>query len=165
MKRTVEQYMDKRPFCFNENDRVNEVIEIMTKDNLTHAIITDSAEKAVGVVSRKDMLDFLLELIKNNGGSKYCELEINNTKLKYIMTKTPVVVKESDDMEDATRVLNKYKFHCLPVVNDSGQINGIITFFDLILGLMDQMNPPVHGFTPSRHFRSSTWLKDYSWTI
>ncbi len=158
MKKTVSEFMDNRPICFYDNDSMSEIIRLMTNDNLTHAVIINKNEEVNGIISRKDVLDFLLQLTKDSGGAKYCELEIKNTPIKNVMTKTPIIVQDTDNMEDALEILDRNKFHCLPVINHDKKIVGTITFFDLLVGLMELTNPKLTNFYASNHYRNNTWM-------
>lgn len=53
-------------------------------------------------------------------------------KIKDIMTKEVITVKEADTIESCAKLLTTHDFSGLPVVDESGDLKGIITEGDLI---------------------------------
>lgn len=56
----------------------------------------------------------------------------SNAKLQDIMTKNPVVVKDSDDADLAAKAVSDYHYLGLPVVNEEGKLVGMIRVDDVI---------------------------------
>ena len=47
------------------------------------------------------------------------------------MTKSPVVIQENASLKEAWRVLEEKKFKHLPVINDSGEVSGMLSDTDI----------------------------------
>jgi len=82
-------------------------------------------------------------------------------KAKDIMTRDPVSVTPETDIADAARLLLEKKINGVPVVNDQGVLEGIITQSDLI-SLQKRFSLPsvftlLDGFIPSP--AGTSWKK------
>jgi CBS domain-containing protein len=51
-------------------------------------------------------------------------------KVKEIMIQPVIVIRESDSLEEAALTMLEHRIGCLPVVNEEGEITGIITESD-----------------------------------
>jgi len=79
--------------------------------------VVDSDEKLVGIITNRDM-----RFIKNMA-----------TPIKDIMTKDNVITgKMGISLDGAEGVLQEYKIEKLPIVDDKGQLTGLITYKDIL---------------------------------
>lgn len=54
-----------------------------------------------------------------------------NEQVHSIMTANPITVLPSNTLDDVMSIFRKARIHHLPVVNDSGELLGIVTTYDL----------------------------------
>ena len=125
--------MIKNPISVNANSSLNQVLAIMTKENISHTIVTDDEKKIVGVISKNDLMQKFRSVAVNSSGQVYANLELNNIKSKDIMTEGYISVAKDDPLDYAIELLLQKQFHCLPVIEDNKAI-GIVTFYDLLKG-------------------------------
>ncbi|CAM6023365.1 unnamed protein product [Sphagnum balticum] len=124
---------------------VDEALELLVSHRITGLPVVDDMGRLVGVVSDYDLL--ALDSISGNrsretetglfpepGRTWKAFKEIQKLLLKThgktvgeVMTPSPLVVRESTNLEDAARVLLDTKFRRLPVVDDAGKLVGLLT--------------------------------------
>lgn len=92
--------------------------ELIMRENKIGGIpVVDSDKHLIGIVTNRDM-----RFIKNMA-----------TPVKDIMTKDKVITgKMGISLDDAEGVLQEYKIEKLPIVDDKGQLTGLITYKDIL---------------------------------
>jgi len=92
--------------------------EVIMRENKIGGIpVVDSNKNLIGIVTNRDM-----RFIKNM-----------TTPVKDIMTKDNVITgKMGISLDDAEGVLQEYKIEKLPIVDDKGQLTGLITYKDIL---------------------------------
>ncbi len=161
-EKKVADFMQSRPRNFSPTTPIREVTEIMMSESLSHVLITDEGEKVLGVVSKNDLLKYLLSLMKESSGRIYNDLEMGKSPISSIMTKTPISVSPDNTMEYALNLFSEYGFHCIPVLDDQGAALGIITFNDLVIGFACELAEDKAEYK-FEHFSTGRWMYDYSW--
>jgi magnesium transporter len=68
-------------------------------------------------------------------------------KLKEVMTANVISVADTVHQEDAARLVAKYDFMALPVVNEQRQLQGIITFDDIIDVIREEATEDIYRIT------------------
>ncbi|XP_078438015.1 CBS domain-containing protein CBSX2, chloroplastic-like [Wolffia australiana] len=122
---------------------IDEALEILVEHRITGLPVVDDAWVLVGVVSDYDLL--ALDSIsghRETGTDLFPEAdrswkmfnEVQRMLLKTVgrvvgdvMTTTPIVVRETTNLEDAARLLLETRYRRLPVLDSSGKLVGIIT--------------------------------------
>ncbi|QFT91398.1 Inosine-5'-monophosphate dehydrogenase [Roseovarius sp. THAF9] len=94
----------------------------MAEKNFGSVIVVDSDDKVVGVVTERDMMNKLVA----------GERDAKTTKLSEIMTENPRVARETDDMIDWLRMMSNERFRRLPVVDEEGRIQAVLTQGDFV---------------------------------
>ena len=56
----IEEYMTKEPKTVNGKDSIYNVMELMYKGRFRHIVIVNDKEQVAGVLSIKDILEFLM---------------------------------------------------------------------------------------------------------
>ncbi|CAA7019941.1 unnamed protein product [Microthlaspi erraticum] len=142
---TVGDFMTGRQYLHvvKPTTSVDDALELLVEKKVTGLPVIDDDWNLVGVVSDYD----LLALDSISGGSQndtnlfpnvdstwktFNELQklISKTHGKVVgdlMTPSPLVVRDSTNLEDAARLLLETKFRRLPVVDSDGKLIGILT--------------------------------------
>ncbi|MFC2076048.1 magnesium transporter MgtE N-terminal domain-containing protein [candidate division KSB1 bacterium] len=89
--------------------------EIAESEIIHYLYVVNSDDEPVGVVSIK-------ELIMAEPGDPITD----------IMHANVIRLKTEDDRKDMLNRFQKYKLHCLPVIDDEGKISGVVAFRDLM---------------------------------
>jgi CBS domain-containing protein len=61
------------------------------------------------------------------------------TRVDDIVTFDPIVLKESDTVDAATRCMRQHGVRRLPIIDQAGRVCGIVTADDLLVGLCRQL--------------------------
>ncbi|OAV67139.1 Magnesium transporter mgtE [Bacteroidales bacterium Barb4] len=104
------------PQCIEEMRRQAEEIE-----EIHYVYVVDDDERLLGVLP-------LQRLITNPSVSK----------IKHVMKKDPVVVHDSDSIEEVVQAIEKYDLVALPVVDSIGRLVGRITIDDVMDEVREQ---------------------------
>ena len=92
------------------------VLDLMRKENkAVLPVIKEDNNKLVGVVTRSDLI--------NNPDEE---------QIAMLMSRNLIVASPDDDVKDAARIMIENDVRRVPVVNDDGELVGIITSFDLV---------------------------------
>lgn len=101
------------------------VLDAMKKcvsENISAIIIVSDPDTAVGIVTSDDLMRILVE----KGADGF------DVKLQDIMTKELVTVKEEDQLNPSIQKLESVKKHHLVVVDDGGNLAGILSSYDIV---------------------------------
>ena len=131
MKKTVKDFMIQDPVCIENEASINSLNRLINVKGYSHIPVLEHGE-LVGIVSKTDLMSRFLMMLEQTSGKTYTNLVMKNLKVKELMTPNPVVVKETDSLDDITELLMGKEFHSLVVVNDHGKVKGIVTSYDLL---------------------------------
>jgi acetoin utilization protein AcuB len=113
----------------NEKDSMNDAIKII-KENHISILPVMKKEELVGVITDGDL--------KRASASDASSLEIyellyliSKIKIKDIMSRAPITVSPDFSVEEAAEILLKNRISGAPVVDNQGQVLGVITQNDL----------------------------------
>ena len=104
----------------DEDAKFSDLLNKTTNSNLGLAIIINNKKNIIGVISDGD----IKRIMKNNN-------EVNNIKVKDVMTKKPLVVNQDLLAAEALAVMEENDIHALPVVNKN-KVLGILTLKNII---------------------------------
>lgn len=108
----VEDVMTQEVAKIMENSSIDEAAKLMLEENVTHLPVVVDHDKLIGIVTAWDI-------------SKAVALKCS--KLDEIMTKDVIITRPADHIELAAEKMKKYNISSLPVVDDNGEVIGIIT--------------------------------------
>jgi len=114
----------------------------MQKRNFRHLpVITESGKRLAGVLSAQDVIDSLSLALgpRTNSEDVIRSLEI---PLYRIMSLHPIVVEKGDGLAEVVKKFVAHNIGALPVVDEAGLIQGIITLRDLV-GLLGLGSEPL----------------------
>jgi magnesium transporter len=113
-------------------------------------------DKLVGVASLRDLI-----------------LADPSQELADVMTENVVRVLDTDDREQAARVIAKYDFHAMPVVDGQGKMVGVVTVDDVVDVVIDEatedaqkmgaVSPMEGGYFQTRFFEY--WKSRVTWLV
>ena len=123
---TAGGLMGTEMIVVNENWSMPKCIEEMRKqaedmDEIYYVYVVDDDERLRGVLPLK-------KLITNPSVSK----------IKHVMKKDPIAVRDSDSIEEVTETIDKYDLVALPVIDSIGRLVGRITSDDVMDEVREQ---------------------------
>ncbi len=129
----VEEIMTRNVIKVRPDDNLSYVVQLLSEKNISGLPVVEE-NKFVGVISESD-------IIKIIGSKSLLELDtLGLKKLKYIkvseaMNRKPIAIYEKAKVSKAADLMNKYDISRLPVINESGELVGIVTKKDIIKGI------------------------------
>ncbi|MGB6229448.1 MAG: CBS domain-containing protein [Litorimonas sp.] len=117
------EYASKpKPLTRPPGATVAEAVAGMSELNYGSVIVVDDAERVVGVVTERDIMNKVV----GKG------LDAKTTTLSDIMTPDPRLARETDDMLNWLRIMSNERFRRLPVVDAEGRIKAVFTQGDFV---------------------------------
>lgn len=125
-----------------EDETVENVIRMLSKQELSGVPVVDREMRVVGFVNEEDLIKAIVpsyfsllrsaSFIPDTNQLMKNLVKIKDKPICNFMNKVPVVVKEDDALIVAADYLIRYGFRFLPVVNDNMQLLGIIRRIDVL---------------------------------
>ena len=106
--------MIENPYTISSDKSVQDALDYAEDKEISGLLVVDSNSKLVGIVTERDLLF---------AGS--------NGTIADVMTKDVVTAKPGVSLDDAKDMLHKHRIEKLPIVDDSGIIQGLITSKDI----------------------------------
>lgn len=119
------------------NMSVDQAIEFLRKtapdaETIYYVFVVDEEERLLGVIS-------LRELIVSKG----------DVNISDIMNPHVIAVEENADQEEVARIVSKYDFLVIPVIDDDRKLKGIITIDDVIDVIEEEATEDILKFAGS----------------
>ena len=133
----IESLMTKKVSTIGMDDTVKTISEFFSKVNFHHLLVIEE-DMLCGVISDRDLLKTTSPFL-NTPNEQTRDLAILKKKAHQIMTRAVITISKDADVEQAVNLMLKKNISCLPVVSQSGSIEGIITWKDIIREYVKQM--------------------------
>ncbi|MCS7130423.1 MAG: CBS domain-containing protein [Archaeoglobaceae archaeon] len=117
----VKEIMTRDVCKANIEENVHSIAKKMMEYGVGSAVIMDG-NKPVGIVTEKDLISKVVA--KNKTPS--------SVKVKEVMSSPLITIKPTTSIREAANIMMKRGIRRLPVVNDSGELVGIITDNDIL---------------------------------
>ncbi len=104
------------PFHLSPNHVISDALDLMERYHISGVPITDENKKLVGILTNRD-IRFQNDFTK---------------KIHEVMTKENLITgKEGTTLNEAEKILRKWKIEKLPIVDEEGTLKGLITIKDI----------------------------------
>ena len=130
------EYVSLRPHMTVEEAILRIRRQGVDKETIYTCYVTDASRKLLGLVSVKDLL-----LAADD-----------ETPIQEIMTTNVITATTSTDQEEVARMLSKYNFLAMPVLDSESRMVGIVTFDDAMDVMEEEATEDIEimaGMTPS----------------
>ena len=136
----IKEIMAKNVITISPRASLKELSTLIKKHRINGVPVVDEAEVLVGIVTMTDMLKILhdiyywaeLEKVKPGLGVKDAlEEEKEKATVAEKMSTSLRTLKEDDDVEEALKLMCRYKIHTIPVTKDKKLI-GVIGATDIV---------------------------------
>lgn len=105
-------------------------IQEILKENRFHHIPVINKHKLVGILSKTDFFKASLDI--SAAGDIIDEKSLSEKKVREYMTEKIVKIPAKERVDVAALLFKENRFHCLPIVNDENELEGILTPFDIL---------------------------------
>ncbi len=127
----VASIMTRKMMIAGMDDSLNQVRALLMKHAaFTHILVVED-RKLVGVISDRDFL----------AGDDRGIIDLNK-KAHEIMSRIPVTVDAETSIERASNLMLDNNISCIPVVSSQGDIEGIVTWKDILKFYLKRENCP-----------------------
>lgn len=129
---TVADIMTEHVVTVSEEDSLDVVTQNLDRFRFRHIPVVDG-RRVVGVVSERDLLRFAVSALERGPAAtaKAADLE-RRTFVAEVMTRHPKTVGPKTAVTEAAAIMSDARIGCLPVVNEAGDLLGIVTSSDLL---------------------------------
>jgi len=135
----VYRRMKKRVLTIGRNETLLEAKLKMKRHKINQLPVTEG-KKLVGIISKRDIQAATMPiLLLDEKEEVKIRTLLAKTKVEKLMTKSPVVATVSDTLEDAVIMLHDYRVNSLPVLDEEGNLVGIITKTDILEAFMEAL--------------------------
>jgi len=141
----VKDYMTKHPMMVEPKMPIIEAQRYMGENDIRHLPVVGKGNRLVGLVSRERLLiqPATLDSLDVWEISRFLsELTLGDVM---VPAKAVVTIGKEETIEEAARIMVRNKVGCLPVVDERGAVEGIITKTDLLAQLMEMLGARVSG--------------------
>ena len=118
---TVGDVMTRQVITMSPHDSFSDAITLMAKHSFRHFLVVDAANNLVGVVSDRDILRMLARTANLQG-----------TSVSQFMSRDVITVKPETRLSHAVGKMLSKRINCLPVLDDTKNLCGIITSTDFL---------------------------------
>ena len=117
----IKDWMSKKIATVTESQTILDAVKLMDKQNIGSVVVVQG-KKPVGILTERDMLRKVMAKGK----------EPKTILIKEVMTPNPKMLSEDATLLDVTKLMNKYGFRHIIIINAAGDLSGMVTAKDLI---------------------------------
>lgn len=122
----INSLMISNPITISVESAISDALELMKVKSIRHLPVVSRGNVLVGFVTLADLKQGLIPSM------------VGNLTLRDIMIQNPIVLRPSDDIELAARLIYEKKISGMPVV-ERDKVVGIITESDILRAFIDMM--------------------------
>lgn len=130
----VDSIMTTRVATVEMDDSLRIINFIFCAAKFHHLLVVEN-RKLVGVISDRDLLKASSPFLETPAERPQDVARLSR-KAHQIMTRTPVTIHRHTPIAEAVEILLKKNVSCLPVVSSKNEIQGIVTWKDLLKSYM-----------------------------
>nr|MBF0221209.1 CBS domain-containing protein [Desulfobulbaceae bacterium] len=130
----IKDWMAKEVLTVDENTSLMRATRVMKENNIRKIPVV-SHGKLLGIITDRD--------VKDASPSKTTSLDIHELyyllsemKVKDVMTKDPITMTGTDSLEKAALIMLENKISGIPVLDESGRMQGLLSETDVMLGFI-----------------------------
>jgi len=128
----VSRSMTRKVITVNPETTIFEAQELMAANRIRHLPVVVADNKLVGIVTDRDLRSALPYRYFKEGISPAETESLKNLRVKDIMTQKVITIPPAYTIQDALMVIQNSRVGALPVVDDAGRLQGIISVRDLL---------------------------------
>jgi acetoin utilization protein AcuB len=121
----VKNWMVKKVVSIPKNCHIVEAQTLMKKFSIRHLPVVED-RNLLGMITESDLRQFMIPSL------------MEEVRVDQVMVKNPVTIRPDDSLEEAARLIYRYKIGGLPVV-DKGKLVGILTTPDILAAFIQIM--------------------------
>lgn len=131
----IKKVLTRKVITTHVGQAVSDVRKVFAKEGFHHMPVV-SGKQLIGMVTASDILGISVEGIPSDVRSMDAYLDHQFT-IEGLMKRELKTLPLKSTVADAAEALSDGRFHAVPVVDDEGNLEGIVTSTDLIRYLRD----------------------------
>ncbi|MBF2014345.1 MAG: CBS domain-containing protein [Richelia sp. RM2_1_2] len=146
MLKTVAEVMTPNPITVKVETPLREAIKILAEKRISGLPVVDDAGQLIGIISETDLMwqqagvtppayIMILDSVIYLKNPVDYERELHKALgqiVGEVMSKKPITILSDKPLREAAKLMRDRKIHQLPVLDDSGQLVGILALNDII---------------------------------
>ena len=132
----VKEWMTHNPVTVHPDTGVKTAFRLMKKGGFKQLPVVEDG-KLIGIITDRDTRR--PEIIDELESWEQLYRLDDAFKVRGIMTKNVITIRENESLESACLILRKKKFNALPVLSDSRELVGILTVHDVLDAFIDSL--------------------------
>ncbi len=133
---TVREFMTAHPVTVGPADSLKEALEKMDQGQFRHLPVVDDDGKLAGMISDRDVR--LIHPSPLFVRPEHVPAQLFMIKVRQAAILNPVSIEPAASLEQAARLMLRWKVGALPVVGDGGVLIGIITYSDFLRAFLER---------------------------
>ena len=130
----VSEIMTTKVITIEMDDTLGQIQKIFEKHKFHHLLIVEDGE-LIGIISDRDVLKEISPHVNTISEDSRARQTLNK-KAHQIMSRKPITVEPDTLVDDAASIMLKKNISCLPIVSPSGNIDGILSWKDILKCLL-----------------------------
>jgi acetoin utilization protein AcuB len=135
----VTETMNTDLIAIKPETKLAEARALMLKGKFRHLPVVDGEGKLVGIVTDRDMRDANPSSLLSEEAYQKTLDQVMQHRIEEIMTKNPLTIAPYYTLQDALLVIGQKKVGALPVVDEDGNLKGIMSTRDLLRAFVNIM--------------------------
>jgi acetoin utilization protein AcuB len=131
--------MTAKVITVHPDDEIFDAKEKMDIHHIRHLPVIDDKNIVVGIVTDRDIRSALPSQLLQYLGNQEQKSALSKYKVKDIMTQNPLTVSPDHTIQDVLLLIQKKLIGALPVVDESGDLKGIISIRDILRAFINVM--------------------------
>lgn len=129
MPHLVRDWMSSPVVVVDPDSSVSYAMTLMRRRNI-HSVVVDISEKnpSYGIVTTTDVRDKIVAVNRNPA----------ETTVRDVMSGPIVTGRAEWTLMECSQLMEKYKFHHLPIADENGTLIGIISATDIFMSVEEQ---------------------------
>ncbi len=127
---TIKEIFIREVAIANDSNTIVEAALFMRKAHVGSLVVINAQKVPVGIVTDRDIV---LSVVAAG-------LEPDGLKITEVMTPNPTVVNENASIWDTIQLMRSHGIRRMPVVNEKGELAGIISADDMLDLLSNQLH-------------------------
>lgn len=111
----------------NRDSELGEITEHLASENVGAIVITED-DSPVGIVTDRDAA---LQIHQAD--------DVASVSVEDVMTEDPATIREDAEAIEISRAINEHNVRRFPIVDENGNLTGIVTLDDLIATIGEQL--------------------------
>lgn len=161
MEANVKTFMTGSPISIEAGESALGALDLMVEHGIRHLPVVDADRRVVGVLSFDDLRAAFpqpIALTRPPGPEE--RFDLLDISVGEVMTYTPFTATAHTSLDDAAALLAERRIGCLPILDESGRLDGIITETDMLQALVTLLWAQRKQRVPERPAPEPTSLLD-----